>query len=246
MARAQADLNVTSTFSKGFVTESNRLSESENILTDGDNIEITRKGVLKRRLGIDIETGGSTIPETESILSDTRAVKSVVWKNVNGDPSTNFLIAQKGNDLHFFDMSYSPLSDGYIAQINLSDYAVNSTLSANEPISITETTSCAIIFNKYCDPIYVAFRTEDEAFEVGPIILKIRDFTGLPDGLKISERPTTLSVAHAYNLLNQGWKDSSIDSGIDYTGSGTVIGGSGTTGGGTTTDTGDVRNEFGR
>ena len=214
-------------------------------MTDGNNIFINRDGSCERRLGFDIETGGSTIPQTETLLSNDKAIKAVTWKNVNGDPSKNFIIAQMGNDLHFFDAAAAPLSGGYIDSIDLSVYAISS-LSANEPIAIATTTMAAIITNKYCDPLWVIYNDTLAKFEVSTLVLKIRDFAGLPDGLKVAERPTTISVAHQYNLLNQGWADTATSTAPDYTGTATATGGEGSTGGGTTSQDTNPRNEFNR
>ncbi len=231
MARAQSDLNSPYTFVKGLITEANRLAESENSMTDGNNVFINRDGSCERRLGFDIETGGSVVTETETLLSDDKAVKAIVWRNVNGDPAVNLIIAQMGTRLHFFDAASNPLSDGYLDTIDLMTYAV-STKAANEPISLATTSMSAIIANKYCDPIWVIYNRDRDELEVSSLVLKIRDFSGLPDGLKIAERPTTISVAHQYNLLNQGWADTDSSTAPDYTGYGSATGGEGSTGGG--------------
>lgn len=36
---------------------------------------------------------------------------------------------------------------------------------------------------------------------------RIRDFNGVEDGLKVDERPVTLTDTHLYNLRNQGWSE---------------------------------------
>lgn len=208
-------------------------------MTDGDNIYLRRNGSCVRRKGIDTEVGGSTITNTRQVIPDNHAVKAVEWKNVDGDPSKNICIVQAGTSLHFFDMSYVPLSDGWIDVIDMSPFAINTTKAASEPIEAASTTLALVIVNKYCEPIWVMYDAETGELEVSNLILKIRDFFGIPDGLRLAERPTTLSVAHQYNLLNQGWADEATSTQVDLTGEGTEAGGSGTTGGGTTSGSGD-------
>ena len=70
-----------------------------------------------------------------------------------------------------------------------------------------------------------------QAVETGNIIsIEIRDFLGVKDNLAVDEQPSSLSIAHEYNLLNQGWRSSKIsdfedeegkypsNAQIDYTG----------------------------
>lgn len=208
-------------------------------MTDGDNIYLRRNGSCVRRKGIDTEIGGSTITDTRQVIPDNHAVKAVEWKNVNGDPSKNICIVQAGTSLHFFDMSYVPLSNGWIDVVDISPFAINTTKAASEPIEAASTTLALVIVNKYCEPLWAMYDAETGELEVSNLILKIRDFSGIPDGLRLAERPTTLSVAHQYNLLNQGWADEATSTQVDLTGEGTEAGGSGTTGGGTTSGSGD-------
>lgn len=244
MARAQADINSPYTFVRGLITEANRLSEDLNLMTDGENIALRRDGSCVRRKGIDTEFGGNTVSGTRQVIPNNHVVKAVTWKNVNGDPSKNICVVQAGTSLHFFDMSYVPLSDGFIDTVDMSQFSINTTNVASEPISATPTTLALLIVNKYCEPIWVIYDDETQELEVSNLILKIRDFGGLPDGLKIAEKPTTLSAAHQYNLLNQGWADTALSTAPDLTGDGTSTGGSGTTGGGTSVDSGDPKDRF--
>lgn len=239
MARAQADINSPYTFVKGLVTEANKLNEDLNLMTDGDNINVLRNGSCVRRKGVDTEPLGEPVSSSTTHLIDANAIKVVPWKNVNGDPSKNICLVQTGLVVHFFDMSKTPLSSGWIAKIDLASYATDSAKMANEPIAATSTSLALIIVNRYCEPIWVMYDSETNELEVSNLVLKIRDFSGIPDGLRLAERPTTLSVAHQYNLLNQGWADEATSTQVDLTGEGTEAGGSGTTGGGTTSGSGD-------
>ena len=230
MPRAQSDLNSPYTFVKGLITEANKLSESENSMVDGANVTINRDGSCERRLGFDVEVAGGRVLD---ILFVDNAVATVAraWNNVNGDASKNFCIVQVGLKISFFDFGVTPLSDGYIGEVDISPFCVSTTSAAKEAIQVAATGSALLIVNKYCDPLWVDYNVDTSTFTLSSIKLKMRDFGGLPDGFKISERPTSLSVLHLYNLLNQGWSDTLNEVGVDNSGSGTASGGSSSGGG---------------
>lgn len=199
-------------------------------MVSGANISINRDGSCERRAGLDVEVAGDKV--VDILFSDNSVtVIARTWKNVNGDASKNFCVVQIGTAIHFFNLGVTPLSDGYVGSIDISGFCVSTTKASKEPIQVSTIGSSLIIVNKYCDPLWVDFTTDTSTFTLSNIKLKMRDFSGLPDGLKITERPTTLSTLHLYNLMNQGWSDTLNEAGIDNTGYGTAAGGA-TTGGG--------------
>jgi hypothetical protein len=202
-------------------------------MVDGANLSINRDGSCERRLGLDVEVAGGAV---EGISFSDTAVATVVraWRNVNGDASKNFCIVQVGTDIHFFDFGVTPLSSGYIGFIDIRPYCVSTTNAAKEAIQVTATGSALVIVNKYCEPLWVIYNQETRTFSLSSRKLKMRDFAGFPDALKVNERPVLLSPAHLYNLLNQGWGDTINELGVDNSGSGTATGG-GSGGGGTST-----------
>lgn len=50
------------------------------------------------------------------------------------------------------------------------------------------------------------FYEEDGEIQYQDYVITVRDIWGIDDPLRVDERPSNLSDAHAYNLANQGWK----------------------------------------
>jgi hypothetical protein len=55
------------------------------------------------------------------------------------------------------------------------------------------------------NPLMISLNDDEVSVTVTPLLLRVRDFDGAPDGLTDKERPASLSPSHYYNLLNQGW-----------------------------------------
>lgn len=53
------------------------------------------------------------------------------------------------------------------------------------------------------------------------ILIKVRDFEGVDDGLDVDEQPSTLTDGHNYNLNNQGWEARGTELGQVFSGRGT-------------------------
>lgn len=236
MARAQQDISSPFTFVKGLITEANKLNEPDNSASDMLNVEVDHKGTAKKRKGLRPEPLGVVVNSV--IPSLDNAVAAIEWKNVNGRPNVNFLVLQAGTTLHFYNLDSSTISTAYIDSVDFSSVCVSVTSAAAAAIDGKSCSIGLICVNQYADPFIVIFDEDNNKFLLQKLVLKIRDFLGMPDGLRIDENPTTLSNPHFYNLMNQGWVEIG-DSGLeDSTGSGTE-GGSPSTGGGGTIDSGD-------
>lgn len=63
------------------------------------------------------------------------------------------------------------------------------------------------VAHEFCNPFYVTYDPVALTFTATSIPIRTRDFKGIPsDGTtSITQRPTSLSAAHRYNLANQGW-----------------------------------------
>lgn len=230
MPQVQKDIQSPFTFVRGLVTEANKLTEPDNSASDMLNIQVDIKGVAKVRLGLDEEVDFQYADTGVTSLS--MAVNALEWKNVNGDPSTNFLVLQIGTYLFFYDMDSLSVSAALIGSADFSTVCVSTASAALAPIEAKESTVGLVCVNQYADPFIVIYDNDENEFILSRLVLKIRDFNGMPDGLRIDENPSTLSNLHLYNLLNQGWADPG-DSGLgDNSGSGTEGGGISSGGGG--------------
>lgn len=230
MPQAQKDIQSPFTFVRGLITEANKLTEPDNSASDMLNIQVDIRGVAKVRLGLDEEVGFEYA--NAGVTSLNTAVSALEWKNVNGNPSTNFLVLQIGTRLYFYDMDSLSVSAALIGNADFSSVCVSVANATLSPIEAKESTVGLVCVNQYADPFVVIYDEAANEFILSRLVLKVRDFNGMPDGLRIDENPTTLSNPHLYNLLNQGWADPG-DSGLaDNSGSGTEGGGPSTGGGG--------------
>lgn len=230
MPQVQKDIQSPFTFVKGLITEASKLTEPDNSASDMLNIQVDIKGTAKVRLGLEPEEGFEFVNSVVQNLST--AVTALEWKNVNGDPATNFLIVQIGTGLFFYDLNELSVSSSYIGTVDFSSVCVSTVDAGLSPIEAKESTIGLVCVNQYADPFVVMYDSTASEFVLSRLVLKVRDFVGMPDGLRIDENPTTLSNLHLYNLLNQGWGEVG-DSGLaDSSGSGTEGGGPSSGGGG--------------
>jgi len=168
---------------------------------------LNRNGSRRRRLGFDIETGGSEITTSYTHDSSSHLITSSFrWTNAGGFPDKTLLVIQIGNELFFFDLDFSPISDGFLLK---HQFPVGSKYSTYSYASV--------------DGILVVASgiKEVKTFEFDgsstitqkDVNLKVRDFWGVADidsdgdNLKldsnIQKRPTQLTSEHTYNLRNQ-------------------------------------------
>lgn len=205
MARAK-DVKLYRTFVRGLITEAGYLTYPEDSSSDELNTIPTRKGNRTRRFGIDFEDDYQTV----SLVTDENdSVKEFVWKAVSNIATENFLCLQIGTIIHFFSLEENPVSDSYKTfTINLLDYIASGASSSQVQTNNVEMSSgkgYLFIVHPYVEPLVVEYHKDTDTISVVKVIVQVRDFEGLNDGLANDQEPTTLSKEHHYNLLNQGW-----------------------------------------
>lgn len=209
MARAVAN-KLYRTFVAGLRTESNELTYPENATTAEDNCIIYRKGNRTRRLGFNIEAGGTTLPFTQ----DPNAVtQEFTWRSVANRSSLNFLVQQLGNLLYFYDLGVDVTSTGrknFIINLD-ARLAPNKVTAANLPVQMASGKGFLFVVGQNIEPFLVDFNPDTDEFDVSQVYIQIRDFKGLDDGLANDEEPESLSAEHHYNLRNQGWVNAAND-----------------------------------
>lgn len=206
MPRAQQN-KLYRTFVRGLITEAGFLTYPEDASYDELNTVLFRKGNRARRLGQSY--GANTfVPELEKEIV-TDACNEFVWKAVNNEPDTNFLVTQTGNIISFFDLADSDIAAAKKSySLNLTDHlapSFNSTASRQELSYFSSGKGLLFIVNKTCEPLVLEYNPDTDTFSVTEIKILIRDFDGLDDGLKNDEEPPVLTAQHHYNLQNQGW-----------------------------------------
>lgn len=189
-------------FSKGFVTQGNPLQSSPETTKDELNFDLMMDGTRRKRLGLQIELGGSI---QSGLSNSSSTVSSHLWDvQVDG---TIFMVVQIGASLLFYDATTNPLTKNGVL--------LSYTLNTNDVVDFASGNGLLIIVSKDIRPIYIEYigRNPDNSpiINVGGVNIQIRDFTGIEDGMYVTTRPGTLSVEHRYNLQNQGWDISNQD-----------------------------------
>lgn len=188
------------TFVKGIITEAGPLTFPENAAIDIENVVLNREGSLQRRLGMNFED--DFVLRNVTVLP-TDAVASYRWYNVNNDPDLQFAVVQVGQTLFVFDASQVSVSANLIGSLSIATYTDGTT-----PIQVASGHGVFFIAGGKTSPAYL--RYSGGSLTLTGITINIRDFFGVDDGLAVDNQPATLSVAHNYNLLNQGWDTTKI------------------------------------
>jgi len=245
MARAKAN-KLYRTFVKGMITEAGPLTYPENASQDEDNCLIYRKGNHSRRLGVDYETGYEL--SQYGLTNPAHATRVYRWESANNDAQVNFLVHRIGTSLYFYDLSQSPLSSGlksFSVDLTLFSVEGGTGISTSE-VSMVGGNGYLFVVGEKLEPFLVSYSPDSDTITSERIYIQIRDFKGLDDGLANDEEPTTLTAAHKYNLMNQGWIDPANAGGGGSVRYFNAFGGVGDYAGGTTGVITDYYTEFTR
>lgn len=195
-------LKTYNTFVKGIITEAGPLTYPENASLDEENCVLNRDGSRQRRLGMDFEDDFVLRSVT---LHPDDAVASYRWKNASNDTDNQFVCVQAGQRLLVFDGTPVSTSANLIANLNLASYITGKT-----KIQVANGMGFLFIVGGTSKPLYLSYDPTSKAVTVTQYAISIRDFFGVNDALAVDTRPGTLSTAHNYNLLNQGWSAANI------------------------------------
>lgn len=210
-------------FVGGLNTEATSLNYPENAAAEIDNFDLFITGEVKRRLGLDFESGYTITSATtsDSNISDYAIAKSE-WRSVNGKGDSNFLVVQIGTMLYFHDLGADPISATLRGSISLGPSKVGPA-PERYSLSFAYGEGVLIVGNQDLDPTIVEYDPETGEFSLTRIQIKIRDFEGINENLPSDYRSSQLSADHEYNLRNQGWpkrtwcaRDKNGDDGTTY------------------------------
>ncbi len=196
------------TFAKGIITEANSLNFPEDASIDEANFVLNRDGSRQVRFGMDFEAG-YTATAVSSMTSAAIGVSCHEWINAGNTVANQFAVVQVGDKLLVYNAAASTISANLIATIDASSVIIDETKEIQS--------SCGMGFFFFTsgsgNPAVLEY--VGTTVTMRTINIKIRDFFGVYDGLRVDERPPTLSDAHKYNLFNQGWdltKANAVDS----------------------------------
>lgn len=199
---ATGTLKTYNTFVKGIITEAGPLTYPENASLDEENFVLNRDGSRQRRLGMDLEEG--YVLRMGSLDADD-ALTVHRWYNVANDPMRQFVVVQVRRTLHIFDATAASTSAVRVGLVDASAY-----LQGSAPMQAASIEGFFVLASGSRHVAYLSFNPTNASFTLSPVILQIRDFLGVDDGLPVTMRPSTLTDAHSYNLRNQGWNAAQV------------------------------------
>lgn len=233
---AQASVNDAFTFVGGLVTEGGYFITPENSYKEGVNVIPQVDGVIERRNGLDYEDGYNLY--AAAITADSKdlwAFTTGVWTTVAGSGNRDFIVAQTGRYLNFYNAATGSVSASRntVFRIDLESYKVpgNPNTVGSGLCSFAPTYGRLIVTSADTLPLLVSYTpvVGDEnawgTFTVKTLDLEIRDFKGVPlidsagNLVPISEEYTQQEWIDkgididdvVYNLENQGWTTEKID-----------------------------------
>lgn len=195
------------TFVKGLITEAGYLTYPENASSDELNTIISRKGNRTRRLGIKYEDNYVLSPVSPE--ADNPSYQEYTWRSVNKQPGMSMIVVQVGGNLHFWELNDSPLSDDKKPfTLNLRDFKAPTATDLDvitNPAQFASGAGYLFVAHKHCEPLSIEYDKKTNTISAIRVVVQVRDFEGVYDGLANDQEPTTLSAEHHYNLMNQGW-----------------------------------------
>lgn len=150
-------------------------------------------------------TKGSSTDDTEVI--NNGHTEAYYWANYDKE-GKDCIVLQQGSLLRFFKAE-RPYDSEQITSIDTSTQIKDQNNFSKYSFSSGE--GFLLVTSEYAEPFYITLSNAGTAALV-PITLQIRDLEGLSDGLHVEDEPTELSDRHKYNLLNQGWETTKINS----------------------------------
>lgn len=213
----QPQASIENNFTGGLKTEFTGLNFPENACTAASNCVFSIIGDVNRREGFDFEVDYQ-LNNTPSTLgtAGSIAVSTYKWNNAGGDGTTQIVVQQTGDTLYFYLSTAATSTNPLSKQILVSTVSISQFLATNAVTAFDPTVECTFsdgngylfVFNPQCDPFYCSYNSGNQTLTPHVITVQVRDFAGVPDGLLLNTRPTTLSPEHSYNLVNQGWASS--------------------------------------
>lgn len=202
----QVGSSVENNFSKGLITEFTGLNFPENAATDTDNCQYDLVGNVKRRLGFNFEPNYTNLEADRTL----HAMSTYVWNNPGGDSTARLLVKQVGHFLYFYNIAAATTTNPLSNQLLTATVAIDSFVvvgsSYNDTVECeyTDGNGYLFVFHPSCDPFYISYSAG--VLTPGVITVQIRDLIGVDEGgLPVTSRPSILTNAHNYNLVNQGW-----------------------------------------
>lgn len=210
MARVAAT-QIENNFIKGLVTEATGLNFPENSCTETYNCVFETTGEVTRRLGFDAQANSTSI----TINRNNVVTAHYLWIDAGGDGTTTFIVQQIGSTLRFYNTTAAGTIVGglHVDTVDLTAYSPSGAPSpATKECQFSSGNGYLFVTHPNLEPFYVSFDASTDNITSTQIDIKIRDFTGEKTDSNYNDttRPSSLTNAHRYNLLNQGWSNDLI------------------------------------
>lgn len=199
----RAEIN---TFVQGIITEASPLNFPPNASKDEENFELNTDGSRDRRLGMDYESGYALI--TTDVTSSS-SVTTGKWLSVNNQSGLDFLVTAFSNRLYFHEDNGNALSGAaYKGTILLPE--------GQQVASMASIDGRLVVVNDYRDAWAISYNSGNNTFSTTRIQLRVRDIWGVQEWIASYEDNPNYrgdnDVIHRYNLNNQGWAASRLNS----------------------------------
>lgn len=207
MSRSNLSFEINSIV-KGLVTEASPLNFPQDASIDEVNFVLNRDGSRQRRLGMDYEDDALLWDAPSPNFGVPLAYNTYIWGDIEGYNHLELVVVQSGATLRFFESGVLPLSRAL-----LFEYVIPSHDPFQQVGFSSMGNSLVVVLGS---PTVIIFDVENGSLSPRYERIKVRDVFGiedvssdtghdLRDGNHVSERPTTLTDQHLYNLRNQTW-----------------------------------------
>lgn len=206
---SQATFN---TFVKGLITESGEMTFPEGASVDELNCDLFKDGSRRRRLGIELESGATGNSRT---VGSSTVLSTGIWKNVDQEADTTYLIVQVGKYMHMYNLGgSSAVSNSAVETFTGSgvEFELDLTLferstgsgASTAPIQVTSIKGALVVASKEIDTFYLV-KEDDGSFTATEIEFRVRDFEWQSDIDDLESSTSSASAARQYDTENAGW-----------------------------------------
>lgn len=202
------------TFSGGLNTEVSPLNYPDDTVVEISNMDLLIDGSIRRRKGLTPETSATFKALHGTYTNGSDVVTEHIWRNAGGDSDSHLWVVQAGTQLYFFDDDATTLTPRD-ETIDLTDFVPQGATwtaaqIARRAVDITWGRGHALIVHRHLTPFYIEYDVDTDVITSTQIDIRIRDFVGVDDGVSDDIYPTSLTDAHKYNIMNQGWSEADI------------------------------------
>lgn len=197
----------------GYNSDVNPLLYPEGFTVDEDNFDILANQTRRRRRGFSKSGSATVTPSSGFYTLATDSVELYRWHGAGDSVGLDLVVVQAGRALLFYKDIY-PWNDNFLGEVSLGLFkisgATNAQLERNKA-AFTAEKGRLVVVHKYCEPFLVEYDEGNDSVFSTSIELEIRDVQGVEESIAVDFRPATLTNAHQYNLENQGWTLSKIN-----------------------------------